>query len=150
MLRPVPPLGVLVVEDEGLIAMDIVAIVEEGGHRVVAEAASLHEVEDLPDDLAVHLAFVDVQLARRTSGIDVCRLVLRRWPDTIVVFVTANPKKLPDDYAGAHGVISKPFTMASFASAVVYLEEGVCRPPPLSARPGALLETPALASTWLH
>lgn len=150
MIRPLPPLGVLIVEDEGLIAMDIAAIVEDGGHRVVAEAASLHEVEELPDDLGIHLAFVDVQLARHTSGIDACRLVLERWPNTIVVFVTANPKKLPDDYAGAHGVIAKPFTLASLASAIVYIEEGVCRPPPLSSCPSAFFETPAFAATWAN
>lgn len=47
---------VLIVEDEMLLAMDMEAMVEDSGHRVLAEAASLHDVEALPDDLNPQLA----------------------------------------------------------------------------------------------
>ncbi len=147
---PLAPLDVLVVEDEALIAMDIVGIVEDGGHRVVAEAECLQDVAALATDLSIDIAFVDVHLARRTSGVDVCRLLLSRWPEAVVVFVTANPGKLPDDFAGGHGVISKPFTTAGFTSAISYLEEGMRRPPPVSARPKSFHEAPAFAARWTN
>ncbi|WP_223798937.1 hypothetical protein [Sphingomonas nostoxanthinifaciens] len=54
---------VLIVEDEMLLAMDMEAMVEDSGHRVLAEAASLQEVEALPTDLNPQLAFVDIHLA---------------------------------------------------------------------------------------
>lgn len=148
MNRPKPPLSVLIVEDEPLLAMDIEMMVEDAGHRVVAEAASLFDVQDLKDDTAPDVAFVDLQLARGTNGLDVNALIHQRWPNAIVVFVTANPKKIPEDFAGAHGLIAKPFSHNGFMSALQYLQEGVCDPPPVSPQPGSFVASPAFAASW--
>lgn len=148
MIRPCSPLSVLIVEDEALLAMDIEAMVEDSGHRVVAEAASLFDVADLPDDLDPHLAFVDIQLARNTSGLDVARMIRARWPDTIIVYVTANPLKIPEDFAGGHGVIPKPFSRSGLMTAMRYLEEGVCDPPPVSPQPASFVASPSFAEAF--
>jgi len=68
MQRPTRPLRVLIVEDEALLAMDMEAKVEDSGHSVPAEAASLQEVEALADETCFDLAFVDIQLARGTNA----------------------------------------------------------------------------------
>jgi CheY-like chemotaxis protein len=146
--RPRAPLSVLIVEDEALLAMDIEAVVEDAGHKVVAEAASLYDVEDLATDLLPDLAFVDIQLAKGTSGLDVCALIRERWPVTLVVFVTANPLKIPADYAGGHGVIPKPFSRNGLLSAMRYIEEGVRTPPPVLPQPASFTAAPAFAATW--
>ena len=146
--RPHAPLAVLIVEDEALLAMDIEAMVEDAGHEVIGEAASLYDVEDLDADIRPDLAFVDLQLAKGTSGLDVCVLIRRRWPDAVVVFVTANPLKIPDDFAGGHGVIPKPFSRNGLLSAMRYIEEGVCDPPPVSPQPASFIAAPAFAATW--
>lgn len=146
--RPCAPLSVLIVEDEALLVMDIEAMIEDAGHQVIAEAASLFEVQELAFDLRPDLAFVDIQLARNTSGLDVCALIRARWSDAIVVFVTANPLKIPDDYAGGHGVIPKPFSRSGLLSAMRYIEEGVCDPPPVSPQPASFIAAPAFAATW--
>jgi CheY-like chemotaxis protein len=148
MTKPHPSFRVLIVEDEALLAMDLEAIVEDGGHQVVGEACSLAEVEEMSASLAPDLAFVDIQLARGSSGLDVCALIRRRWANTVIVFVTANPKKIPDDFAGAHGVIPKPFTRTGLVSALHYIEEGVCNPPPTSPEPGSFIASPAFAASW--
>lgn len=142
------PLRVLIVEDEALLAMDIESMVEDAGHRVIGEATSLFDVEALPADLAPDIAFVDVQLARDTTGLEVAAFVHRTWPDTVVIFVTANPKKLPYDLAGAAGVIAKPFSRNGLMSAMRYIEEGVCDPPPSVARPASFAPSPAYALRW--
>ena len=146
--RAQPPLNVLIVEDEALLAMDIEAMIEDAGHRVVGEAASLYEVEDLASDLHPDLAFVDIQLAKGTSGLDVCALIRKRWAGAIVVFVTANPLKIPADFAGGHGVIPKPFSRNGLMSAMRYIEEGVCDPPPVSPQPASFIAAPAFAADW--
>lgn len=133
---------VLIVEDEALLAMDIESMVEDAGHHVVGEAASLREVMALPSSLKPDLAFVDIQLDEGSSGIDVSASLRARWPDVAVVFVTANPKKIPADFAGAHGVISKPFSRNSLLTAIRYLEEGLLRPPPISPAPGSFRAFP--------
>ena len=144
---PCAPLNVLIVEDEALLAMDIEAMVEDAGHKVVGEAASLFDVEALALDLLPDLAFVDIQLAEGTSGLDVCALIRERWSDALVVFVTANPLKIPDDWAGGHGVIPKPFSRNGLLSAMRYIEEGVCDPPPVSPKPASFIAAPAFAAT---
>ena len=144
----VAPLRVLIVEDESLLAMDIEVMVEEAGHRIVAEAASLHDVAALPGSLRPDLAFVDIHLARNTNGLDVSTLIQKRWTAAIIVFITANPKKIPDGFDGAHGVIAKPFSRAGLLSAMRYIAEGVCDPPPVSPPPASFVASSAFEATW--
>ncbi|QJU60194.1 response regulator [Sphingomonas sp. AP4-R1] len=141
-------MNVLIVEDEMLLAMDIEAMVEDSGHRVLAEAASLMDVERLPSDIDPQLAFVDIHLAHGSNGIDVCRLIRERWPDALVVFVTANVSKIPEDFAGGHGVIAKPFSHAGVINAIRYLAEGVFDPPPSVPRPSSLIPSANLQRRW--
>lgn len=141
---------VLIVEDEMLLAMDIEAMVEDSGHRVLAEAASLQEVEALPDDLNPQLAFVDLHLADDTNGLDVCRYIRAHWPEALIVFVTANVSKIPADFSGAHGVIAKPFSHAGVVGAINYLANGVFNPPPSVPRPKSLITSPHLESRWAN
>lgn len=148
MKRPKPPLSVVIVEDEPLIAMDLETMVEDAGHKVVGEAASLYDAQAWDTGLQPNVALVDIQLARKTSGLDVSKLIQKRWPETIIVFVTANPKIIPPDFAGAHGVISKPITRSGFLAAMQYLQEGVCDPPPTVALPNSFRASPAFAASW--
>jgi AmiR/NasT family two-component response regulator len=145
---PFKPLRVLIVEDEPLLAMDVEMMVEEAGHSVVGEAASLYDVEAMTDDTLPDLALVDMQLARGTNGLDVSRLIQDRWPSAIIVFVTANPKKIPEDFSGAHGVIAKPFSRSGFLSALNYLGEGIADPPPASGQPSSFVAAPAVRDVW--
>ena len=141
-------LGVMIVEDEMLLAMDIEAMVEDSGHRVLAEAASLEDVEALPDSLRPQLAFVDLHLARALDGLEACLIIQRRWPETLIVFVTANVSRIPPDFCGAHGVIAKPFSHAGVTSAIRYLAEGVFSPPPRLPLPVSLTPSPKLDRRW--
>lgn len=144
----VAPLNVLIVEDEALLAMDIEAMIVDAGHRVVGEAASLREVRAMTLTKAPHVAFVDIQLAEESSGLDVCAYIHERWASTAVVFVTANPGKIPTDFCGAYGVIPKPFSRSGLMLAMRYLEEGVCDPPPVSQQPSSFLASPDVTIKW--
>lgn len=139
------PLDILIVEDEALIAMDLAAIVEDCGHRVIAEAPSLRAVRALLKDQPPDLAFVDLQLAENSSGLDVCKLILEQWGQTMVVFVTANPSRLPPDMNGGHGVIAKPFSRTGVGLALDYLAQCVRTPPPTLPVPASMATGPALS-----
>jgi CheY-like chemotaxis protein len=139
---------VLIVEDEMLLAMDMEAMVEDSGHHVLAEAASLAEVEALSVDMVPQLAFVDLHLAHDSTGFEVCGLIRERWPDALIVFVTANVSKIPPDFCGAHGVIAKPFSHAGIVNALNYLAEGVFDPPPHIPRPASFTPSPRLERRW--
>jgi DNA-binding LytR/AlgR family response regulator len=147
-MRLCTPLNILIVEDEALLAMDLEFIVGDVGHRVIGTAVSLREVQNFPESFDPHVAFVDMQLAEDSNGIEVTAHIAERWPDAVIIFLTANVKKIPDDFAGAHGVIAKPFSRAGMISALNYLEQGICEPPPLMTIPSSLQASPALSAAW--
>lgn len=147
MIRLSRPFNVLIVEDEALLAMDIEAMVEDAGHQVVAEIASVSDLLALQPGTSPTVAFVDIQLAQGSSGLDACRIILERWNPVVVVFVTANPLKIPADFCGAHGVIPKPFSRSGLMAAMRYIEEGVCDPPPTAPQPSSFIASPAFAAS---
>ncbi len=142
------PLDVLIVEDEALLAMDLQAMIEDCGHAVIGEAMCLSDVHALLDGPAPDIAFVDIQLAEGSSGLEVCRVIRERWPDTAVIFVTANPAILPSDLLGAYGVIPKPFSRHGLSSALRFICEGLTDPPPKSGQPGSFSPSPKIATAW--
>ena len=140
-------LNVLIVEDEALLALDIQMILEDLGHQVFGEAACLSDLSELTGlDRAPDLAFVDIQLAEGDSGLDACALIRECWKSAVIVFITANPMKIPSDFAGGHAVIAKPFTRNGLISALKYLEEGVTDPPPVSPKPANFEPSPAFSA----
>ena len=145
MSYPRPPLNILIVEDEALLAMDIEAMIEDSGHVVFAEASTLAGVRALANSPSPDIAFVDIHLADGDSGLDVSALIQRRWSDAVIVFLTANPLRIPPDFAGAQGVIPKPFSRGGLMSAMRYLEEGVCNPPPRGPQPVSFVAAPGFA-----
>lgn len=148
MTRPTPPLDVLIVEDEALIALDLTMLVEDEGHRVVAETDSLDAVNQILGTIAPNLVFLDLNLAKGQSGFDVCRLIQGSWKNATIVFLTANPSQVPENCCGAHGVIAKPFTRSGISDALRYLEQGICRPPPDGDAPECLAKTHNFKATW--
>lgn len=143
------PLSVLIVEDEGLLAMQLEDLVGDAGHRVSGWATSLEEAKRLVDRMDADLAFVDIHLADGPTGVEVAEYI-EEHSSTTVVFMTANAKRIPPNFAGAVGVITKPYTQAGFTAALRYLLEGLHAPPPISARPSGFTLSPALASVWGH
>lgn len=143
MSRPKAPLNFLVVEDETILAMDIGLMIEDAGHQVLAEATSLKDVLALKHIESPHVAFVDLQLADGSSGLDVCAFIREYWASAIVVFVTANPAHIRREH-GAHGVIAKPFSRNGLMSAMRYIAEGISDPPPTSPQPSGFMTFP----TW--
>lgn len=149
MMLPSPnrPMRTILIEDEGLLVLQLQDILEDAGHEVLGWATSLVEAEALVDRVEADLAFVDLHLADGETGIQVARYLERRSSAT-VVFMTANAKHLPADLAGAVGVIAKPYTEAGLSATLRYLHEGVRTPPPKSLRPGGLTLSPRMAVTW--
>jgi len=128
-------LDVLIVEDEALLAEELAFLVREAGLRDVGRAMSSAEAIALACALTPDLALVDVHLKDGPTGIEAARLIVEDC-GAVVLFMTANVRRLPDDYAGACGVIGKPYSEQAVRRALAYLE--VCLregrapgPPPL-------------------
>jgi CheY-like chemotaxis protein len=115
------PLDVLIVEDEALLAEELAFLVREAGLRDVGRAMSSAEAVALACELAPDLALVDVHLKDGPTGIETARAIVEDC-GAVVLFMTANVKRLPEDYAGACGVIGKPYTERAVRMALAYLE----------------------------
>lgn len=134
------PLRILIVEDERLIAMQLEDDIAEAGHEVVGSAMSSGEAIRLAERTRPDLAFVDIHLADGPTGIDVARRLTR--PDNVVVFLTSNVKRIPDDFAGAAGVLNKPVSTHGLHQALRYIrrrmsaDRGGAKPSCLTVAPG--------------
>ena len=148
MSRAGKPLNVLIVEDEALLAMDLESMLEDLGHTVVGEAACVRELHNLRIDGAVDLALVDMQLAENSTGIEASEYIRSQWKDTVIVFVTANPGKVPDDFGAGDGIITKPFTNRGMTHALEYLSEGINSPPPDRDVPQGFVIAPHLLKAF--
>lgn len=141
------PLRVMIVEDEALLAMELEGLVEEAGHTVVGWATSSKEARRLVDLIDADIAFVDVHLTDGPTGVEVAQYIADKKA-SMVIFMTANPKRLPENFAGAVGVIAKPYTMNGLLAALRYLQEGVRRPPPVSDLPVGFTLSPTYRVDW--
>ncbi len=111
--------SVLVIEDEAIIAMDIVDIVRGLGHRVTGTARTHADAVALARNEQPDLILADIQLADKSSGIEAVNEILADFPQTPVIFVTAFPERmLSGDRPEPAFVITKPFTEDQLRSAV--------------------------------
>lgn len=141
------PLNILIVEDEVLLAVELQYIVRDVGCRDVGLAMSSEEAVELAQQLTPDLALVDVHLQDGPTGVDVARHIARDC-GSVVLFMTANVLRLPDDFAGACGVIGKPYSEHAVRTALSYLEvclrEGHAPGPP----PVGLQLSPEYLRLW--
>jgi DNA-directed RNA polymerase specialized sigma24 family protein len=84
---------VVIIEDEPLIALDLVQLVNELGHRVVRVARTAEQAVEATRSLRPGLVLADIHLADGSSGLDAVNEILRTLP-LPVVFITAFPQRL--------------------------------------------------------
>lgn len=111
--------SVLVIEDEAIIAMDIVAIVEGMGHRVTDNARTHSEAVDMAARDKPDLILADIQLADNSSGVEAVNEILAQFGNIPVIFITAFPERLlTGERPEPAFLINKPYTEEQVRSAV--------------------------------
>lgn len=141
------PLRVLIVEDEVLLAAELEYLVAASGAEPVGHAMSSPEAVDLAARLRPDLALVDVHLSDGPTGIDAARTMTAHC-GAIVLFITANMKRLPDDLAGACGVMSKPYSEHQIRTALAFIEACMTQGRATRPLPQGLILSPAYAKLW--
>jgi DNA-directed RNA polymerase specialized sigma24 family protein len=103
---------VLIIEDETFIAMDIEALVESLGHRVIGVARTHSEAIALASQKRPGLILADIQLADGSSGLDAVNELLASF-EVPVIFITAYPERfLTGQRPEPAFLIAKPFQLA--------------------------------------
>ncbi len=133
---------ILIVEDEALLAMELESEVEDAGHEIVGIAADSKEAIELANKALPQFAFVDIQLLDGPTGIEVGRYLSSS--SIPYVFVSGNLKRIPEDFAGAHGAIEKPYTMNGLQNALQFIEGIVIGAERSATPPPSLVVSPKL------
>jgi DNA-binding response OmpR family regulator len=105
-------ISILIVEDEKRVRSLLTEILSSRFQCSSAETAS--EAIRLMESKFFHLALVDMGLPGM-SGISLCRLIVNRSPNTVVVVVSGNTDALAiaeATNAGAADCIAKPFDLS--------------------------------------
>ncbi len=109
---------ILVIEDETLIAMDLVDIVTRLGHQVVATADTAQKAIDAAKAHQPDLVLADIQLADGSSGIDAVNAILNA-ASVPVIFITAFPDRLlTGERPETTFLITKPYKEETIEAAV--------------------------------
>jgi len=141
------PLRVLIVEDEVLLAAELEYLVTASGAAPVGHAMTSVEAIDLAQRLRPDLALVDVHLSDGPTGVDAAREMTDHC-GAVVLFITANMKRLPQDFAGACGVMSKPYSEHQVRTAIAFLSECMAHGCANSRPPHGLILSPDYAHRW--
>jgi CheY-like chemotaxis protein len=100
---------VLVIEDEAVIAMDIVVTVRSAGHTVIGVADTEAKAVALSEEFRPDLILADVQLKDGDSGIEAVEQIMR-ISEVPVIFVTGFPEAfLTGDKVEPTFLLTKPF-----------------------------------------
>jgi len=117
---------VLIIEDEPLIAIDLEAIMEEIGHRIVGVARTHAEALEVAKGKNIGLILADIQLADGSSGLDAVNELLTSV-SAPVIFITAFPERLLTGHrAEPTYLITKPFQpslVAALSSQALFFGE---------------------------
>jgi CheY-like chemotaxis protein len=113
--------SILIVEDEGLIALHLTELLEKSGYRVAGSAFSGETVlKDLESGPLPDLILMDIALGGALDGIETAREIRRRSPIP-VVFLTAYSNQNRIDEAAAvspFGYLTKPVMEKDLLAAI--------------------------------
>lgn len=118
--KPLRSLGhALVVEDDGLIAMDIAEALAEAGAEPVVTCVSVAEAMLELERAAPALLVLDVHLADRDDGWALAELAIQlAQSPPLILFTTATPSSIPPSASTLGHVLPKPFRTEALISLI--------------------------------
>ncbi|MGV8955105.1 MAG: response regulator [Cypionkella sp.] len=110
---------VLVVEDEPLVRISIIAELEDHGLQVM-EASNAHEaIAVLGDNPVVNVIFTDVDMPGSIDGIELARIVRERFPPIQVVVTSGHRNVLQGDLPPEAKFIPKPYVSEQIVKTIL-------------------------------
>ena len=112
------PLRVLVVEDESLIRMDVVATLSEAGFEVVAEANDGEEAVELASKLNPDVVVMDIKMPK-VDGITAAERISQMKIPVVLLTAFSQPELVTRaTEAGAMAYLTKPFKPGDLLPAI--------------------------------
>ena len=111
-------LRVVVVEDEGLIRMDVVATLQEAGYEVVGEGADGEEAIKLATELVPDLVVMDIKMPK-LDGISAAEKIAElKIPVVLLTAFSQSDLVARAAEAGAMAFVTKPFKPSDLLPAI--------------------------------
>lgn len=104
--------NIMTCDDAAFMRMQIKKLVEEGGHRVIAEASNGEECVEIYQMTHPDLVLMDITMPDM-DGIEATKRIMAIDPNAKIVMVSAvgiTPKVVESIESGAKDFIVKPFT----------------------------------------
>lgn len=121
------PLRILLVDDHEVVRMGLRSLLEDMPDiEVVAEAGSADDAVAACERHLPDVVIMDIRMPGN-SGIDACRLITQRWPETQVIMLTsyANDELIADAIrAGAVGYVLKQVGTGELMRALEAVRQG--------------------------
>jgi len=112
---------ILIVEDEGLIALELMEFLAGKGYRVPAPVQTgEEEIDRCGEDPRPDLVLMDVILAGRINGIEATRVIRGRYPVPVIMLTACNDDKTRAmlEELAPEGHLVKPFTREDLLDAI--------------------------------
>ena len=113
--------NVLVVEDDFLIRANAVDIIEEAGFQVDAASSADEAIRVLEERRNVGVVFTDVHMPGSLNGLDLARLVERKWPTMGLIVTSGRATKM--DIPCRAIFLAKPYSSSQLVGKVLALLE---------------------------
>ena len=122
-----PPVRMLIVDDHEVVREGLAAVLNrQPGFEVVAQASTGGEALEMVERLLPELVVLDLGLPD-ISGIELCRDIRARHPDTRIVILTGSDEEdnvLSAVIAGANGYLLKQSSIRDVVKAIGVVAEG--------------------------
>ena len=87
--QPLKRWPVLVVEDEPILRLDAISMVEKAGFEAVEAMSSSDAIRLLEERLDIRLVYMDLDMPRSRSGIEIAAAIRKRWPPIEIILTAA-------------------------------------------------------------
>ena len=118
-MSAMPPIRLLVVEDEFLIRLTLVEALTDEGFEVLEADSGDTALPILQGDPAIRLLITDIQLPGRLDGRKLAETVRSDRPDLPVLFMTGRPDPRAEAMdSSLDEYLAKPYTLSDMVTVV--------------------------------
>jgi two-component system, response regulator PdtaR len=109
---------VLVVEDEGLVRMNAVAMIEEAGFSVLEASDADDAIRILETRRDITVIFTDIEMPGSMNGIKLAHAVRDRWPPIKIIATSGHYGFREGDLPTGGRFLPKPYTLPQISEAL--------------------------------
>lgn len=117
-MQPIPPLTVVFVEEDALVAMNGAEVLQEAGYRVVAAEGVAGALSIMTSGQDVGAIVIDAGFAGASLGVALACRVRDNWPAVRVVLTSGRPRSQLVAFPEGAVYLPKPWSSGSLVRAI--------------------------------